>query len=370
MTTQPIFSTNRVIWLLAIGVFSFAGAAYFLIYGDDHTARTTDANSFSYSAIGHKAFVETLRRLDLPVLVSRHNSAAKAGRSALLVVAEPDTHWLADDANEELLAAKRILLVLPKWGGERDDAKPRWIGSVASLPPDEVERVLRLAVSNGRVLRASRPVVWNRNQFDVAPTLSTPQLVKARALIPIVASDEGLLVGEVVRGGQTIWVLSDPDILANHGLGRGDIAVVAIFVLLWAAVGRFGMPIRSEPPHEPGKAGLIENTARLLQYRAHGPEILGRYLRVTLRDAGRRLHAPRHLDDDALAEWLIQAGTARGVRDDIRSLRREIDAVITETSAEGSRATRAAQKLHSWKREIVHGSGHRSIAQPPPQGAG
>ena len=44
-------------------------------------------SSYSRSVIGHKALVETLRRLGIPVLASRFESASKAGDGGLLVVA-------------------------------------------------------------------------------------------------------------------------------------------------------------------------------------------------------------------------------------------------------------------------------------------
>ncbi len=86
---KAVFSPKTVIWLLSVGCLSFAGAAYFVIYGDAGRGTTAEANGFSYSAVGHRAFVETLRGLDIPVLLSGRDSAARAGRSALLVVAEP-----------------------------------------------------------------------------------------------------------------------------------------------------------------------------------------------------------------------------------------------------------------------------------------
>ena len=150
MAQDAVFSPKTVFWLIAVGLLSFAGAIYFTIYGDDGTARTAGANSFSYSAIGHRAFVETLRRTGVPVLVSRHDSATKAGQSALLVVAEPRWRASADDAIDELLSAGTILIVLPKRRGEPDQAKPRWLELAKLVPRAQVEETLRRVVPGAR----------------------------------------------------------------------------------------------------------------------------------------------------------------------------------------------------------------------------
>ena len=118
MVQDAVFSPKVVIWLITVGLLSFAGAIYFVIYGDEGIARTSGANSFSYSAIGHRAFVETLRRMDVPVLVSRDDSAAKAGRSALLVVAEPRWRAPTDDTVDDLLSADTLLIVLARLNSE------------------------------------------------------------------------------------------------------------------------------------------------------------------------------------------------------------------------------------------------------------
>ena len=53
MSPQP-YSARTVYWLLAVGLLSFAGAAWFMIYVDAD-AGAAKANAFSYSAIGHRA---------------------------------------------------------------------------------------------------------------------------------------------------------------------------------------------------------------------------------------------------------------------------------------------------------------------------
>jgi len=420
VTAQPAaFSSRTIFWLIAVGLAAFGGAAYFVVFGDDpDAARTPGANAYSHSAIGHRAFVETLRRQDIPVLVSRGDSAAKAGRSAMLVVAEPSGRAGAEPAIEGLLQADSVLLVLPKWRGRPDPAKPRWVESVAAVPRAEVERILGQVTPGASIKRLAGPASWSAGTLDVTPTLARPQLMQAPRLRAVVAADQGLLVGELVRGERRIWVLSDPDVLSNHGLGRGDNAelalrlvealrptggavivdetvhgfrnqpnlframfelplvvatiqiAAAIIALMWAATGRFGAPVPAERSLQAGKATLVGSVAGLLQYGGHGGEILRRYLGVTLRDVARQLHAPRNLDGAALIEWVDRVGDAHGVRAKFESLCGEAEAIAGRSTPDRTRLAQSAEKLYRWKQEIIHGPGGHRFGQPQTPGAG
>ena len=403
MEERQAFAPKTVAWLIAVGLTAFGGAAYFAITGDDPGAsKTSGANAFSYSAIGHKGLVETLRRLNVPVLVNRGIERV-AGPTSLLVVAEPPAAAVRDGRVPGLGAAGAVLWVLPKRRGPPAAAHPGWVEFVRPLARLEVERVLRHIVRDGTVVRTSGPLFPKGGSFRLVPTLDAPQLMRSSRLDPIVATEDGMLVGEFRRGGRPIWILSDPDVLSNHGLGRGDNAVfvlklierlrpeggtviidetahgfaqrrslwrsalrfpfviatiqalAAVLVLTWAASARFGAPIPLAPALEPGKSGLIDNTAGLLQSGGHGPEILKRYLRATLRDVARRLHLPRNLDEAALVGLVDRIGRARGVSADYRRLRREAEATAEGGGLHGLRLVQSARNLHRWKQEMIHG---------------
>ena len=348
MADRPVFAPRTVFWLLTVGTLSFVGAIVLsLIAGDGGSEQTAGANTFSYSAIGHRAFVEVLERAQMPVLVSRYDSATKAGSSSLLIVAEPRMPAATPAALKRLMNAWNVLVVLPKWDGVVDELNSDWLASAELLPSKTVEQVIRAVLGDGAVVRPSGEPDWASAAFP-RPTLAAPQLIRSPDLEPVIASDQGILLGRRDRGWTTIWVLSDPDVLSNHGLGRGDnallavnmidhirpnsgaividetihgfeaepglsralletplaitamIAAIALAVLMWAATARFGSPLPTKRPIKPGKAGLIDNTAGLLEFGGHGVAILNRYLRVALRDASARLHAPSTLRDAEL----------------------------------------------------------------------
>ena len=256
-----------------------------------------------------------------------------------------------------------------------------------------MQAVLELAVPDGRVRRPLEPPSWQTDGLDIVPTLDRPQLVQSTALSPVVATDQGILVGALAREGQTVWVLSDPDILSNHGLGRGDnadlaVAVVealrpsdsavvfdetihgfgqnaslwrlifqfpyliatlqvaaAVIALVWATAGRFGSPVPAERPLQAGKETLLNNMASLLQFGGHGSVILRRYLDATLRDVVRRLRAPRTLEGEELIDWVDRVGAARGAQRRFRDLREQVEAA--------SRQGRTRRAPASWVRPRI-----------------
>ncbi len=414
MASNSGFSTTAVFWLIAVGFIAFAGGTAVSVFG---TASTAGPSAVSTSAIGHRAFAETLRRTEVPVVVSRNDSANKAGDTALLVVAEPLGRLFTEDTIGELLRGEPVtvsfpvlfsepttLFVLPKRTGGTGAGNSKWLATSGLLPESRVESVLQVLLPGARVLRPDPPPVWLRSGLPHTPTLADPQLVDSSKLRPILGSrNGGLLIGEFERGSQRIWVLSDPDIIANHGLGDGENAqlahaivealrpvggavifdetihglrqdqslwralfefplvvatiqgAAAILVLILAAAARFGAPVPAPRPLKEGKAALLDNIAGLLQYGGHGPELLRRYFAATRRNVARQLHAPRTVDGEALDEWIDRAGEARGANANLGDLRRETDAAARAPGAEGAALLTAAQRLHRWKQEIIHG---------------
>lgn len=402
------FSRQIVGWLIGLGFLAFFGALLTMLFQDTAVERTNGANPFSRSAIGHEAFVETLDRLGTPVLVSRSSSALRA-RGGVLVVPEPGPD--ADEALlDELLSAERVLVILPKWTGVRDPDRPRWIGRAELLPEEVAGVVLARVAGAGAVTRPDAPGVPTARGIGDAPALARPQLMHSDALRPLVAYEEGILLGEVRGTGNRIWVLSDPDAVNNHGLGKADnaafavgfvealrpaggtvvfdttilgferhpslwralfefpfvvatiMALAAVGALMWSAAGRFGPARRPEAPFEAGKARLIGNTAQLVGYGGHAPELLARYFRASVRDVARRVHAPRHLDEDGVLAWLDRVADARGVGWRATELHAQA-AAAGRGGPNDPRIARTAYAIFRWKREMIDGSGRHTEAR-------
>jgi len=193
-------------------------------------------------------------------------------------------------------------------------------------------------------------------------------------------------------------VLTDPDLLSNHGLRRGDDASLAIALierlrqrgpvrfdesfhggahdegpwrallrfplalavlqallagglLLWGGVRRFGAPLPADPPLAAGKAALIESMAELLRFGGHSAHALDRYLRSSLQEVAAGLHASGELRGGALDAWLDRVA-ARVHVPGVETLRREAGRESKSPAA----LVETARRIHLWRTRMLHGS--------------
>lgn len=408
------FSRRTVFWLVGVAVLSFGCAIGFAIFSDEvSTDSGAGSHTFSKSAIGHMGLVELLRDRDVPVLVSEHDTARKVVDSAL-VVAEPVLFEAEGNRAADLAtmvgAAPRALVVLPKWYGTRDAQEPGHVESVALVPLDEVQPILDVFPVGGSVVRHANDTspVWQTSGLDLAstpaPDLVGPQLMTSEEIQPVLWNEQGTLLGVVDFDGTELWILSDPDLLSNHGLLRGDNAALALAVmdavrgargavvfdetmhgfksepslwrvlfefplalatiqallaamlLLWAATGRFGKPVVAPPVIAPGKEFLIDNTAALLRFGGHAGHALRRYLQTTVQEVARTLHVPSGLDLHATARWLEQVAETRRVPIRLVDLEREVDQAGQARRERERRVVDTARRIYRWKQEMTHGS--------------
>ena len=416
--SDQLFHRRTRVTLVAVFFGSLLLAIVFGVLGPDIAdVSSSGADTFSRSALGHHAFVELLRELSIPVVVSRHDSAARAGPSALLVIAEP--HVLEGDGPEaERLqtmvdGAHTVLLVLPKWMGTADPRAPGWIESAELRPVSESEAALEALGVRGSVIR--RPSVSDRARdlggfdavvdVDASPILTQAQLLESDEIGPLLSHEGGILVGQITLGGTRLVILSDPDLLSNHGLGRGDnarlatqlvqslldpgeavifdetlhgralepslwralfefpLALVTVHVfailalLLWTTARRFGTPLPPPPPVAPGKDYLIRNTAELLRFGGHAHHALSRYLEVTIQDAARILHVPGDTDREQIEDWLNVMGERRSVSVGLSALRARVDALSDLDGRRDTPILSVANRIARWRWEMTHGPG-------------
>jgi hypothetical protein len=403
--SEPVFSRRLLIGWIGAAVATFAVSLYFM--GHPGQPGGTDAvgpSTFSRSAIGHAGIADTLQRLGVPVVKSRYNSADKVGKDGVLVIAEPRPRALSEPALRALLDARAIMLVLPKWTGRASETTPGWLGTAEEQPVSEAKWVLDLVAPRGEVVRESSMPAWTINLLGRTPQPAVPvQLMRSDAMRPIVAASAGMLVGELNRN-RAIWVLADPDVIANHGIGEADNAALALALinrlrgrngtvvfdetvhgylaqptsplallvqfpfavatiqvaaalglLLWATLARFGAPQAAPPPLSAGRQGLLQNVAQLIAFAGHQQVMVRRYVQETVRETALQLHAPRGLSGPALAAWLTRVGEARGVSVDCAAIVGEVESLADRRRADLSPLVRIARDIHRWRREIVDG---------------
>lgn len=398
------FPLITLVVVIAIGLSAFLAATYLETFGDGGgEPRTNGANAFSRSAIGHRAFAAALRALDIPVQISRFRSFDKARGGSLLLVIEPGLGEITKDLLDNLDSVPQALLVLPKWDGATDRKKPIWIERMDLLPQSVPEEILQQVLPGAEIVRKEAPLRQEVTRFGGTIKLDHPQTFAADNVAAVILDPSGgILLGAVQHGDHKLWILSDPDLVSNSGIDEAEnglvaisivdsllpeggaviidetlhgfeqrpnlmrtllhppfvtiliATIVAMLVLVWAGVTRFGAPQAETEGLAAGKLTLVRSAAKLLRFGTSAGNLLLSYRRLVLADVMSELHGPNGLDEAAQAAWLDRAAAHRGLDARLRPL-------LDRMSAQGGRidATRAlrfAHELYRWKQEIVHGT--------------
>jgi len=367
MQANPFSASTSRVLVLVIGVSLVIGLAG-MVFGVGPEERSAGNDGQSTSALGHAAFLDLLRRAGIPLVVSRLPNDLAPGSVRLLVEPELGARGGREHVSDLWWEAERALLVLPKWSGEPDPDHPGWVRSVKARPAREAED-----------------------------------------LEGVIECEAGILLGRSTTAeGDTHWVLSDPDLLATHGLGRGENARLALAIvralgepgapvvvdesthggappdslakellrfplvlvslqallatatLLWAAVRRFGPPLPTRPALGRGQATLLENTAQLSLLGGHHAHTLGRYAGQVLLEVAEARHLPSGLDADERLERLAGMSRRRNLRDDPRRLKAEAQRMGASERVPNPNLLRLARRIHHWREAMLHGSRERS----------
>lgn len=396
MSPQEVTFSERRGRALGIAALVSLLAATFLLLtpGGESRVRSSGADGYSVSAIGHAGLLQLLRDEGMPVVQLRHRR--ETYEAGLLVACEPGKF---EDAEREafhlaMQEAPVALLVLPKRSGDVDLKKPKWIVNASLLPLDEVDDALddllfSQSLAAPSILRTDAPTGWQSTDLagGAIPDLPGPVQLMARGaarIQPWIECDQGVLLGRV----GDLYVLSDPDLLANHGLVRGDNAALALAsfarikgsgaivfdetvhghrlepsffrelgrfplvlvavqllllfaVLLWTASARFGAPVPRPPAIAAGKAFLVENIVALLNRRGRHGVAMRRFARQRVRAAAERLRVPRGSSDDACRDWLLAHTPEPTRRDELATLLARVDDDLSSAAA-----LAAARRIH------------------------
>jgi len=402
--SEAPFRRTTLVVLLALSVASLLGAVLLaiLVPSDRGPLSEVRPSARGRGALGHRALVDLLRRLEIRVVVGR--SSRPEPRTAV-VVAEPSLDRERGPAEglrlrQRLESESRALLVLPKWTGAPDPNRRGYLASAQLLPASVPAEVLAAAGIAGEVVRFAGSIAgdtWSGELHGV-PGLGPAQLVSSKDLKPVLSSNGRLLVGERSTVGGKLLVLTDPDLLSNHGLRRADDAALSVALierlragggvqfdesfhgaaqddgpwrallrfplvlavlqallaaalLLWGGMRRFGAPLPSDPPLPAGKAALIESMAELLRFGGHSAHALDRYLRSSLQEVAAALHAPPGLRGGALDTWLDRLGM-RAHLPTVEALRSEASGAARSPVA----LLESARRIHLWRTRMLHGS--------------
>ncbi len=398
-------------WLVGSSVLSFAAALVMGAFGEDFVEpETASPSTFSWSALGHRAAAELLEKEGIRVLVRQDPNGARGGPKTPVLLLEPDVEkmraqgtllrHLVDDAWE---AKAPLVVVLPKWRvGQESLGDPPWAETVTGVPLQEVNRTISEMggeewLPRGLVAHETEAGACEAPFGDVVVEVQRPvQLLQDLPEVwePVVECENGTLLA-VHRPSRT-FLVSDPDLFANHALARGDHAEILLDLLkeelradsvifdeavhgfrrrmsllaelmrpplvvatlhgtlvlglvLWAGMGRFGKAQPPAPVLGTGKQALIENTAQLLIHGGHTRDSLARYFRDTLRAVAAHHQISADLTEGQVVARLQTIADAK--RLELRLS--QVQGQISRSALSAERALRLAKTIHQWRTEMT-----------------
>jgi len=380
------------------------------------------ASTYSRSAIGHEVLLELLRKRGVDASASRGASVEKLSQGGVLVLAEPDFSAGGKQVMQHLLTAPVVLLVLPKWAGSADGNRRGWLNVVAPKPLYLIQAVLEDADIATSLNRVDHAAVFPNNRLGAPAHLEDPpQLLHGDGMQALVSGPDGVLLGRVASRGREIFVLSDPDVISNHGMAHGNAALALAVIerarhggrvvfdetihgfntvpsgkfrlltarpffaatlnvllaagcLIWAGARRFGAARTRPSTLRPGQLALIAQITDLLLGAGQQGELLRRYVLATLADVAARLNGPDMGDAASRDAWITRMQAQRGMtRDGVRIAAAAGLAAAGTLDAAGQFAL--AEDAYLWKQEMLNGqpgAGQRGggYSRRNPQGRG
>jgi hypothetical protein len=399
---REVFPARAILVLILVGVVAFAGFGLLATYAPELRGRSSGgAHALSASAVGYRGAQLMLKAIGTPSRVSR---ARPTGRelSGTGLVLTPGSETSAKDL-AAFPEALHTLIVLPKWRTTPDPLRPGFVlkaglltscgcageflsgfgaGAKVAVAPGLQRPVLRGAgVLEGSVMPLGR--------LDGLQTISGP------GWRPVLVDAHGAMVmaESVKRPG--VFVLADPDLLNNQGLGDLDTAragmvvlqtiagadglvfdvtlngfgqsrslarlmleppwlaatlciLAAVLLAGWQGLARFGAPLAEGRAIALGAAALVDNSAGLIRMGGKEAALAPAYARTTFGLVATAGGAPAAADaGDEQVEWLARAAARRGLAAP-QALGDEAERVRTRAAL-----METAGKLYQWRLEMT-----------------
>jgi len=253
------------------------------------------------------------------------------------------------------------------------------------------------------------PFSQSLSEFGFENGLSTQidrvQTVTGDLLLPVIKIDGKLVLARL--DDTDIYILSDPDLLANsglkdlngariahnllfslakshsvyddgettdpiihfdltiHGMGKNNnlikvmllppflaatLCLLAVGLLIgWRAFSRFGAPVVPLRVFALGKQALAENSADLIRLAGREPNMAPGYAALIRKLTAKSVRVPKTLGDDEVLASLDRIGKRSGATESLKAL--------TETAphvSNNSELLSLAQKLYKWRQETTN----------------
>ena len=388
------FNARTMLLITAIGALAFIAMLVLGAYAPDlRSGRNGGSHALSNGATGFSGIVKLVQETGRNPLIVRSDPDLQ---SEDLTVISPEHGWT--DLSEVLgrRGARATLLVLPKWDAAPDKQRPGWVRVSGLLPAADPARTLYPATpftiarekTHGEPLRTLAAGAPDELQF-LAP--SVLQTVGSKDIEPLIVNARGAIVLGKLKRGQ-FYILADPDLLNNHGMGderqaraalalldflnstgataiRFDVTTnglgrsrsplklafdapflavtLTIFAAMllagWQALVRFGPVRRPERAIAFGKAALVDNSAALIRKAGREAHLGGRYVDVARDRAVALFRLPPSLDSQTLESRLEALNPRRSFA---------ATAQAAEQARNREELLGAAQSLNVWLEEV------------------
>jgi hypothetical protein len=390
-----LFPKRRLIITISIAVMGLLIALLTSVFAEDDKSAAPDATLSSESAIGHKAFLTMLNELQLDAQAEYNPILSMIQEKGVTVFLEPNPSEIAPADLKRRFTAEAALVVLPKWLAVADEETPRFISAAVWMENKAVEDMARAVVTDATVVRGGGTTSFEKNVFKIQPLLSRPQFIRSAKLTPLIVQGGDILFGSIKQGKTTVYILSDPDLLNNHGLIKGNnaalavrmidmarnkgaisfdgsvqkvvgalslwrqlflppllgmllLAVASVALLIWHSAQRLLPPRKLDFGLASGKMGLVENSAALFDPLEHRRFLKQRYLDSAIADIAAAMPSIARAQGRARIQALELLGTNRKASDSVVDLQNLVD-------IEGVSAAVAGRRIYAWKQEILRG---------------
>ena len=392
--TAGAFNARTMLLVTAIGTLAFIAMLVLGAYAPDlRSGHNGGAHALSNASTGFSGLVrlagDTGRR---PVIVRTETDL----KNEDLAVITPEHGYTNLAKIISARGARVTLFVLPKWETGADQQRPGWVEVYGLLPPDDPGKTLSpadpLNVFRSKSQREELVRVDPNIPADVnflAPIIV--QTMRGKGLKPLIATPAGgIVLGKVADAN--FYVLSDPDLLNNHGMAserqaRAALALLdylnstdadgilfdvtanglgrsrsplklafdapflavtltifaAMLLAAWQALNRFGAARRRERAIAFGKTALVDNSAALIRKAGREAHLGSRYVDLIRERAIALFRLPLSLDHEGLEERLESLNPHRSFAVAARS------AINARTR---DQLLDSAQSLNQWIEEV------------------
>ncbi len=360
------FNARVMLWVIGAAILSFVGYVMLSAYAPE-MKRGEDGrgHAFSRSAIGYAGIIALRDDIGRSPNIIRDQAGLATSR---LVVVTPEADHDPDVLGKLIRdrGDNPTLIILPKHQTVPSFEKKGWVQASGQISESAITGILSDVVPvTVNQQTAKQP---ERYESDWAPTVTfakgqVVQTISGERLEPYITSDDGkILLAGVRRQTVTededddytpVYILSDPDVINNLGIGNRQMAYAATSILdelstdktkevnfdvtlngfegsrnllklafeppflalsiclfvaslmvLANGLMRFGPPLGDVRAIAPGKGALVANTADLLRQAGIEHEVGGRYAALTRDTAAHALGLPPGMSADVVTERL------------------------------------------------------------------